>query len=175
MLTILLNSTYTSKRLLTSLTILLDLCYFTDLFLPEESRGNMVAEGIQSKKLSQICSGVGDKPTSGVEAENKLEKVYSRKYRINLDHQILTDHSVFYPQALCTSLVFELLLAPADQVVKGLDKDKLKYRLTNIQLEFEMIRSEDLAKEATRVYENGKEFLYDHVSHVEMMPIYSCS
>ena len=144
---------------------------FTDLFLPEETRGNMVAEGIQSKKLSQIHSGAGDKPTSGVEAENKLEKVYSKKYCINLNHQILTDHGVFYPQALYTDLVFELVLAPANQVVKGSDATKLKYKLTNIQLEYEMIRSEDLAKEATSVNENAKEFLYDHVSRVNAVRI----
>ena len=137
---------------------------FTDLFFPEETRGNMVAEGIQSKKLSQTRSGAGDKPTSGVEAENKLEKVYGKKYRINLDHQILTDHGVFYPQALYTDLVFELVLAPAYRVVKGSDPTKLKYKLTNIQLEYEMIRNENLADEATSVYENAKEFLYDHVS-----------
>ena len=137
---------------------------FNDLFLPEETRGNMVAEGIQGKKLSQIRSGAGDKPTTGVDAENKLEKVYGDKYRINLDHQILTDHGVFYPQALYTDLIFELVLAPANQVVKGSDPTKLKYKLTNIQLEYEMIRSKDLADEATSAYENGKEFLYDHVS-----------
>ena len=144
---------------------------FTDLFLPEETRGNMVAEGIQSKKLSQIRSGAGDKPTSGVDAENKLEKVYGKKYRINLDHQILTDHGVFYPQALYTDLVFELILAPADQVVIGSDKTKLKYKLTNIQLEYEMIRSKDLADEATSVYQNGKELLYEHVSRGNVMRI----
>ena len=137
---------------------------FTDLFLPDETRGNMVAEGVQSKNLSQIRSGAGDKPTTGVDAENKLEKVYGKKYRINLDHQILTDHGVFYPQALYTDLVFELVLAPADQVVIGPDKTKLKYKLANIQLEYEMIRSEQLANEATSVYESGKEFAYDHVS-----------
>ena len=137
---------------------------FTDLFLAEETRGNMVAEGIQSKKLSQIRSGAGDKPTTGVDDENKLEKVYGKKYRINLDHQILTDLGVFYPQALYTDLVFELVLAPADQVVKGSDPTKLKYKLTNIQLEYEMILSKDLADKATSVYENGKEFVYDHVS-----------
>ena len=127
---------------------------FTDLFLPEETRGNMVAEGIQSKKLSQIHSGAGDKPTTGDDAENKLEKVYGKKYRINLDHQIMMDHGVFYLQAL----------PPADQVVLGPDKTKLKYKLANIQLEYEMIRSEDLADDATSVYQNGKEFVYDHVS-----------
>ena len=137
---------------------------FTDLFLPEETRGNMVAEGVQSKNLSQIRSGAGDKQTTGVDAENKLEKVYGKKYRINLDHQILTDHGVFYPQALYTDLVFELTLAPSEKVVLGPDKTKLKYKLTNIQLEYEMIRSEQLANEATSIYESGKEFAYDHVS-----------
>ena len=124
---------------------------FTDLFLPEEMRGNMVAEGLQSEKLSQIRSGAGDKPTSGVDAENELERVYGKKYRINLDHQILTDHGVFYPQALYTDLVFELILDPADQMVIGSDKTKLQYKLTNIQLEYEIIRSGDLADEATSV------------------------
>ena len=144
---------------------------FTDLFLPEETHGNMVAEGIQSKKMSQIRSGAGDKPTTGVDAKNKLEKVYGKKYRINLDHQVLTDHGVFYPQALYTDLVFELTLVPADQVVIGSDKTKLKYKLINIQLEYEMIRSEDLADKATSVYQNGKEILYDHVSRGNVMRI----
>ena len=34
---------------------------FTDLFLPEEKRGNMLAEGIQSEDLCKIRSGSGDK------------------------------------------------------------------------------------------------------------------
>ena len=34
---------------------------FTDLFLPEEKRGNMLSEGIQSEDLCKICSGSGDK------------------------------------------------------------------------------------------------------------------
>ena len=136
---------------------------FTDLFLTEETRGNMVFEGIQSKSLSQIRSGAGDKPTTGVDAENKLEKVYGKKYRINLDHQILTGHGVLYPQALYEDLVFQLVLAPANKVVKGSDPTKLKYKLTNIEMEYEIISSEGLADEASSVYESGKEFVYDHV------------
>ena len=136
---------------------------FTDLFLPAEKRGNMVAEGIQSEDLYKIRSGAGDKKTSGVDAEKKLEEVYGKKYRINLDHQILTDHGVFYPQALYTDLVFELTLAPASQVVIGSDPTKLKYKLTNIELEYGMIRSGDLANMAASAYQSGKEFVYDHV------------
>ena len=108
---------------------------FQDLFLPGEKRDNMVPERIQSEDLCKIRSNSGDKRTSGVEAENKLNEVYSKKYRINLDHQILTDHGIFYPQALYNDLVSELTLAPASEVVKGSDPTKLKYKLTNIHLE----------------------------------------
>ena len=70
-----------------------------------------------------------------------------------------------------TDLVFEVTLAPANQVVKGSDPTKLKYKLTNIQLEYEMIHSENLAEEAKSVYTSGKEFAYDHVSRAKVVPI----
>ena len=133
---------------------------FSDLFLPREKRDNIVPEGIQSEDLCKIRSNSGDKKTSGVDAEKKLKEVYGTKYRINLDHQILTDHGIFYPQALYNDLTFEVILAPASQVVKGTDPTKLKYKLKNIQLEYEMIESKYLAEEAARVYTRGKVFFY---------------
>ena len=48
-------------------------------------------------------------------------------------------------------------------MVKGSDTTQLKYKLTNIQLEYEMIRSKTLADEAHSVYSSGKEFAFDHV------------
>ena len=77
---------------------------FQDLFLPGEKRDNMLPEGIQSEDLCKIRSGSRDKKTSGVDAEKKLAEVYGTKYRINLDHQILTDHGVFYPNTYTTTL-----------------------------------------------------------------------
>ena len=106
-----------------------------DLFLLQEERDNMILEGIQSEDLCKIRSGAGDKKTSFVDAENKLNKVYGTKYRIRLDHQILTDQGVFYPQALYNDLVFELTLVQASQVVRGSDPANLKYKLINIELE----------------------------------------
>ena len=144
---------------------------FQDLFLPGEKRDNMVPEGIQSEDLCKIRSGAGDAKTSGVDAEKKLNEVYGKKYRINLDHQILTDHGIFYPQALFNDLIFDVTLAPESQVVKGSDPTKLKYKLTNIQLEYEMIHSENLAEKAKSAYTDGKEFAYDHVSRPKVVPI----
>ena len=123
----------------------------------------MIMEGIQSTNLCKIRSGAGDKPTSGVDAENKLETAYKNKYKINLDHQILASNGAFYPQALDKDLIFEVTLAPASQVVRGSDTSKLVYKLKNIQLEYERIRSKQLADEATSVYTHGKGFAYDQI------------
>lgn len=97
---------------------------FSDLFLLVEKRDNMVPEGIESEDLCKIRSNWGDRKTSGVDAEkkNKLNDVYGTKYRINLDHQILTDHGFFlfiHKPCTVTLHVFEVTLAKAEEVVKG--------------------------------------------------------
>ena len=136
---------------------------YEDLFLSQEQRENMLLEGIQSDDLNGIRYNAGDKKTSGVETKKKLNEIYGTKYRIRLDHEILTDHGVLYPQALCNDLLFDVTLAEALHVVKGADNTKLKYKLTNIQLEYEMIRSRILAEEANSAHSSGKEFVYDHM------------
>ena len=136
---------------------------FDDLFLSTYERDEMLMEGIQSVKLCKIRSNSGDKATIEADSENKIETVFKQKYRINLDHQILTSSGVFYPQALDEDLIFELTLAPASQVVRGSDASKLVYKLKNIQLEYERIRSKKLADLAITVYTNGKGFAYDQV------------
>ena len=56
-------------------------------------------------------------------------------------------------------------------MVRGSDPTKLKYKLTNIQLEYEMVRSKMLADEAGVIYTSGKEFAYDHLSRDKVVPI----
>ena len=143
---------------------------FEDLFLSKDERENMLREGIQDTALNKLRSDAGDKDTSNA-GRNTLNAVYGAKYCINLDHPILTDHGVFYPQALYNDLVFELTLAPASQVVKGSDPAKLGYKLENIELEYEVIRSKPLAEEAVSTYASGKEFAYDLVMRERVVPI----
>ena len=140
---------------------------FEDLFLSEDERESKISEGIQSEDLCKIRFNAGNKKS--LSAENKLKDVYGDKYRIRLGHEILTDHVVFYPQAFYNDLIFELVLTPATQVVKGSDVLQLNYRLTNIQLEYMMIRSKALADEADRVYKSGKEFAHVHVMREEVV------
>jgi len=56
-------------------------------------------------------------------------------------------------------------------VVKGPEKTELKYKLTNIQLEYEIIRSKTLAKEAENVFLMGKEFACDHVQREKVVKV----
>ena len=83
----------------------------------------------------------------------------------------MTDHGVFYPNALHDDLVFHLTLAPADQVVRGSDTTKLVYKLTNIEMEYEMIRSKSLAVDAASIYTSGKAFAFDHVALEKVVTI----
>ena len=91
-----------------------------------------------------------------MDAEKALDAVFDINYRIRLDHSILDDHGVFYPQALYNDLVFEETLASASQVVKGSDTSKLVYKLLNIKLECGNIRSNTLGKEATSVHKAAR-------------------
>ena len=137
---------------------------YEDLFLTEKERVNRLSEGIQSEDLAKIRCNAGDKKTTGVAKEIKLNGIYGNKYRIPIDHEIL-NHGVFFPRALSDELVFELKLAPASNVVKGSDASKLAYELTNIQLEYEVIHSKNLADEAESNYKNGKRLMYEHITH----------
>ena len=103
--------------------------------------------------------------------ENKLNAVYGNKHRIPMDHDILKDHGVFFPGALSDELVFEMRLAPAGSVVKGSDPSKLGYELTNIELEYEVIHSKELAEKALPNYKNRKRFMYEHVTHHKTISI----
>ena len=56
-------------------------------------------------------------------------------------------------------------------MVKGSDPTKLKYKLTNIQIEYEMLYGKQLAEEANSAYSSGKEYAYDHGHREEVIPI----
>ena len=74
----------------------------------------------------------------------------------NIASVLTTKSRPTYPQALYSDLIFELTLAPLSKVVKGSDATKLSYKLTNIQLEYEMVRSKTLADEVYSIYTNGR-------------------
>ena len=139
--------------------------------MTKNERASMFREGIQSVDLSKIRCNTGDKKKSGFDRESKLNDVYQNKYRIPLDHEILNDYEVFFPRTLSDELLFELRLAPASNDVIGSDETQLAYELTNIQLEYEVIHSQELADEALSSNKNGNRFMYKHVTHLKTISV----
>ena len=84
---------------------------FSDLFLPGKSVTTWCPRVFRAKICARSAQARETKKTSGIEAEKKLHEICGTKCRISLDHQILTDHGVFYPQALYNDLLFEVTLA----------------------------------------------------------------
>ena len=83
----------------------------------------------------------------------------------------MTDHGIFYPQALYYDLVFELTLAPANQVVRGSDPTKLEYKLTNIQLEYEWFEAKSLQMRQNQFTTLANSFLYHYMNHDTVVAI----
>ena len=123
---------------------------YEDFLLAENEKASMIREGIQPVDLSKIRCNAEDKNKRGVDKENKLNDVYENKYRIPLDYEILKDDGVFLSRALSDKLLFELRLAPVGSVVI---RSNEALTLTNIQHEYEVIHSQELADEALSNYE----------------------
>jgi hypothetical protein len=135
---------------------------YSDLFTTKIERDNMLREGVSSKIIRQIRIGITD-PTDADEKDKKLAAVYGKRYRIPIDHPILDSHGVLYPRQLSNTLTFEITLPESSKIaVHTADKPR-NYSLTNMELEYECISSDYLARDATSSYEIGKGFYYENV------------
>ena len=137
---------------------------YHDLYLTAEDRQNGIKQGISSENMRKLRTNAGDKVTSGNDKEVALAAVYNTKYRIPLNHPILSKHGAFYPKALPHSLIFEITLASVSDIVVYSDKTKTPtYKIENLELEYACISSEYLASEAQSAYQVGKVFFYENV------------
>ena len=96
-------------------TVGYDIFKFTRIFSFHCMSANMLLERIQTENFVRFARTPMTETTS-VDGEKTLEAVFGNKQRIRLNHPILGDHGVFYPQALFNDIVFELTLSPASQV-----------------------------------------------------------
>ena len=132
---------------------------YHDLFLSETDRNNRLRQGISSENVRKIRTNAGDKVTSNA-AENTLGAVHNTRYEIPLDHTILKDHGVFYPKALPHPLRFEITLASvSDVVVYSNAETPPDYKLTNMELEYQCISSDRLARSSHCLIPEWKSFL----------------
>ena len=135
---------------------------YSDLFVTKMERGNMMREGVSLKKYRQMRTGAGDAPTSPA-SEVALAAVYGKRYKIPLCHPIIDSHGVFYPREMTNALTFGVTLPDSTGIVTYANTKSYNYSLTNMELEYECISSDYLAREAALSYQVGKEFYYEDV------------
>ena len=145
---------------------------YHDLFL--DDRDDRLKQGISSENMRKLRTNAGDKVTSDAK-EVFLASIHNHKYRIPLDHPILSDHGAIYPRALPCDITFEITLPKVDQIVNH-DKAEVKktpptYKLTNIELEYSIISSEELSRDAASSYHVGKGFYYENVLYYKNFTI----
>ena len=125
---------------------------YHDLFLTDEEREDRLKQGISSRNMRRLRTNAGDKSDTDAN-EVVLAVVHNTKYHIPLNHPILKDHGVFYPKALDHQLIFEITLAPVNDIVVYSDATKVpNYKITNLELEYSCISSKYLASEAQAAY-----------------------
>ena len=126
-------------------------------------REDKLRQGISSENMRKLRTNAGDKETSD-DMEVTLAPIHNTKYCIPLDHSILNDHGAFYPKALPHPLTFEITLSSIHDIVVYSDTSKIpNYKITNLELEYQCISSEYLAREALSAYQVGKGFFYENV------------
>ena len=126
-------------------------------------REDKLRQEISSENMRRLRTNAGDKVTSNAK-EVALAAIHNTKYYIPIDHPILNDHNVFYPRTLSQPLSFEITFASVADVVVFSDQTKPpNYKITNLELEYQCIQSEYLAKQAAEKYQVGRGFLYEKI------------
>jgi|GEM_PF-2949933 len=145
---------------------------FKDLWLTGEERKNMVFQGIQTANLRALRSGVTEANVVGETANEKtLKAVFGDKYKIPLDFELLSTHAPFYKFPIQEDVIFELTLAPKEDVIVTTTTASMDYKLKNICLEYDTITNEALARQLLNNYQAGFSLLYDYVDYFKSVNI----
>ena len=150
-----------------------DLYYsFRDLWLTSEERKNSIFQGIQSSNLRALRSGVAEAELNGETANEKtLKAIYGEKYKIPLDFEILVTHAPLYKFPLQEDLIFEITLAPKEDIIVTDTTANMNYELKNISLEYDTVTNDKIASQLLNNYNAGFAVLYDWVDHFKTVNV----
>ena len=145
---------------------------FKDLWLTKEKRDNMVFQGIQSKNLGMLRSGVATADIVGETADEKtLKTVFGNKYKIPLDFELLTTQAPVYKFPIQEDIIFELTLAPKEDIIVTSTTKDMNFELKNICLEYDTISNETIARQLVNNYNAGFSLYYDWIDHFKTLTV----
>ena len=140
---------------------------YKDLWRTPKERGNLIEYGIANENLRKLISKDGSGATSGDTekvSDGLMFSILGTKQRIKLG-KILDDHGLYAPYSMINNLQYSITLPRASEIMNAQSGEAVEgYSLENIELEYETIENQELANEATEIYETGKSLDFDHVT-----------
>lgn len=134
-------------------------CY-QDLWKTTDERSNAAYQGIQSEAGLKHRINAGDKGT--VAKDIALGTMFSNQFSIPLDFEILESHMPFYQSELKDRLSYHLTFNDYKNVIVSSD-DASTYTISDINLEFDVITSSELAMSLQNLQKGKFTVLYDNV------------
>ena len=140
---------------------------YKDLWRTPKERGNLIEYGIANENLRKLISKDDSGATSGSAekvSDGLMFSILGTKQRIKLG-KILEDHGLYAPYSMLNNLQYSITLPSASEIMNAQSGEAVEgYSLENLELEYETIENQELANEATEIYETGKSLDFDHVT-----------
>ena len=133
---------------------------FQDLWKTSKERENAFYQGIQSEAVRKIRINAGDK--GSVAKDVAVGKAFDNMFCIPLDFEMLSSHNPFFQHELKGKLSYELTFNSYGRVVVSTDTNA-SYTISDINLEFDVVNSPELAQMIRNKYSGKSVVLYDKV------------
>ena len=146
---------------------------YKDLWASEEIRQNSQQYGIANENTRKLISKSDDGASSGnaQKVSDKLIADLSDKQKISLN-KVLSGNGPFSPFGLNNELQYKIRLPSSDKLLDvQSSQTKAAYRLKNCELEYQTIKSKELASGVQAGYKSGVKLDFDDVCHVKSIHI----
>jgi hypothetical protein len=122
-----------------------DLWHMTDI-----QRGNGAYRGIQNTNTGRIRVGAAN-AVATTQPDASIAAAYGSRFCIPLDFELLTEHMPFYQSGLKSRLTVGLTFNPYGEVVVSTNTTAT-YVVSDISLEYAVVRNKELADEIFKMY-----------------------
>ena len=139
---------------------------YKDLFRSKIDRSHSMEYGIANENTRKIISGDDSAASSG-DAQKVSDALMGSVYKTQQMsvNSILKDHGLHAPYTLNNDFHYNITLAPNSEVLKVQAGETMgEYSLDNMKLEYETISNPGVSDVASRSYDDGKDFAFEHVT-----------
>ena len=141
---------------------------YKDLWRSDDDRENRQNYEIANENVRKLISGDDSAnkaaKTDGVLDLTIVDMCDSMKIPLG---KILCDNGPYAPYGMC-DFVYDITLPKSEKIMKAQANEETgTYRLTDLQLEYEVIKSEGLAASVRGTYNAGRSFLYNYSTRLK--------